>query len=66
MDIFPWSFLSLNGDDLRRRAATLIRRDDRTVNLTSESGSITFGQPRDIDYECSIHLRQMHMKIIVK
>jgi plastocyanin len=45
----------------------LLDGSDRTVNLPiGESGSLTFGDPGTIYYECSIHPQQMHGKIIVR
>ena len=45
----------------------LLDGSDRTVDLPiGESGSLTFGDPGTIYYECSIHPQQMHGKIIVR
>jgi plastocyanin len=45
----------------------LLDGSERTVDLPiGESGSITFGEPGTIYYECSIHPQQMHGKVIVR
>jgi plastocyanin len=54
-----------NGDDFPHDVH-LLDGSDRTLNLSiGESGSLTFGDPGTIYYECSIHPQQMHGKIIV-
>ncbi|MGH2547254.1 MAG: plastocyanin/azurin family copper-binding protein [Actinomycetota bacterium] len=61
-DTVTWT----NEDDFPHNVH-LLDGSDRSVDLPiGESGSITFGGPGTIDYECSIHPQQMHGKILVK
>ncbi|HEV8683057.1 MAG TPA: plastocyanin/azurin family copper-binding protein [Actinomycetota bacterium] len=61
-DTVTWT----NEDDFPHNVH-LLDGSARTVDLPiGEGSSITFGDPRTVYYECSIHPQQMHGKIIVK